>query len=240
MKTIESLKQKSKSIDNEIRKRYPYDADKDFGPICDGIIDFCKYFNAKYRILWILKEPYDKIDKNDNAHGGCWYLRDGINSKKSINDFNLEMYFRMMYVSWGILNNFCAWKEIPHSNKIIRALKSTGIINIKKIPGIKKSRPSVIMQAYREDKDILLNQIEVYAPDILIFGNTFSYFKDDLMTDLESVNLGEGGYLSRYYHGKQLFLPTYHPSLPELKKEENEEVYCNEIIEAVKKWKNRK
>lgn len=60
------------NIDERICKEI-VDPTDDTAPLLDGIINPDLYFNrslTKYRILWILKEPYDDFDKSENPVGG--------------------------------------------------------------------------------------------------------------------------------------------------------------------------
>jgi len=59
--SLQSLKEKCKKID-QLVERTVLSEDDDTFRILDGIIDIEKYYNAKYRIMWILKEPYDESD----------------------------------------------------------------------------------------------------------------------------------------------------------------------------------
>jgi hypothetical protein len=50
-------------------------------PIVDGIIDAEKYLEAKYKILWMLKEPHDEwvtMKKTGQKRNGGWDLAKGI------------------------------------------------------------------------------------------------------------------------------------------------------------------
>jgi hypothetical protein len=245
MGKIEVLKKKCAEIDNEVKKLYSFNTENEINPIFDGIINAELYLKSKIKILWILKEPYDEFDENNNPYGGGWDFKDTLNCKQSKKDFGkgINTFKNMIYVSWGILNDFCSWQDIPDIDEkpqIINSFKSTGFINIKKLPGYKKSPPNVIAKAYRDFKGILHRQINEYSPDVIIFCGTLSKdFRNDLQINLETVE--EAGEFSSYFiKNKKLFISTCHPSTPILKKEENEEEYCDGIINAVKSWTKQK
>ena len=42
-----------------------------------------------------------------------------------------------------------------------------------------------LWEKYDNWRDILWEQIDAYSPDVIIFGNTFEYFKDDFFCDEE-------------------------------------------------------
>ncbi len=208
-------------------------------PIYDGIIDVEKYVQAKYRILWVLKEPYDGKDENGNPFGGGWSIPELVRSKHTIWEFEgggRPTFRPMIYTSWGIFNNFCQWNkmnDVEEDPSMLEALKSIAYINVKKLPGMTESRGSHLQKAYNQDKDLLFKQIECFNPDIVIFGYTISYFLPDLGFRHEDFH--SFGSLKYIIHDKKIYIDAYHPaqrntiSAPE---------YCNDIINAVKLWAN--
>lgn len=232
--TIEELKLKA----DEIKKRIQSEVrstEQDVSPISDGIIDIERYFNSKYRILWILKEPYDDFDDQGNPIGGNWALNDVIRGKEKFSEFEggRRTYLPMIYTSWGILNDFQLWGEMGsvHSDSsMLDALKSVAYINVKKLPGYKTSQPGVIEAAYKENKDVLLQQIETYSPDIIIGGSTlYMFFKDLGLSDSDFIHVDSVDYTIK---DNRIYICAYHPSSFRVK----EEMYCDDIIKAVKVW----
>jgi len=69
---MNELENKAIEIDEIVKSRYPYNQELDISPICDGIINIEQYLKSKYKILWILKEPYDEFDKDGKPCGGGW------------------------------------------------------------------------------------------------------------------------------------------------------------------------
>jgi hypothetical protein len=230
------LKANSEYIDDLVKMQYPWNDSLEIGPILDGIINIDQYKLAKYRILWILKEPYDKQNENGNPCGGGWDLRIILNEKKSIKDFGREkMTFKpMIYVSYGILNNFCTWDEMPEveESKVFETLKSIAYFNIKKLPGFTASPSSVISNAYELNKKILIQQIKLYSPQIIIGGGIMDYFLPDLQIDRNKRVIRKEGSFPYYIKDKQLFISAYHPSsVPRILPEKN---YCDDLISTVK------
>lgn len=77
-------------------------------------------------------------------------------------------------------------------------------------------------------KGILIKQIAIYAPKIIIFGNTFKYFKNDLIgADINPIRSIEG-IVDIYEKDDLKFLDTYHPNQKMVTRGE----YVNSIIEA--------
>ena len=220
---------------NEINKRisgierdYP-----DVEPITDGIIDIEKYLKAKYRILWILKEPYDDFNEDGSPSGGGWNIGEAFRPKKGIEDFagNRATFLPLVYTAWGIFNDFCLWgnmKNLEDDPSMLDALKSIAYINVKKLPGLTASNTSSIGAAYEKHRDILLDQIEYINPDIIIGGSTLSFFLKDFGFAREQMHQNEG--VKYFEKDGRLYIDTYHPA----QRIETQEKYCNDIINTVK------
>lgn len=238
MTTIQELKNRINEINILIEGKIKSDNPETF-PIYDGIIDIEKYFNAKYKILWILKEPYDEIDEAGNPAGGGWSLPQAINQKKTIYEFGREKtsYKPMLYASWGILNNFCLWNEmnnVEDDPSMLYALNSVAYINVKKLPGRTTSNHSVIENAYQKHKEILLKQIEYYNPDIIIGGATLPFFFKDFGF-IENEMLRCNG-LPYIINSNKIYISAYHPAQRTSSTDYSQEAYCDDIINAVKIW----
>lgn len=232
---IQELEQKSNELDDQVRKSIRSDNDQ-IKAIPDGIIDFEKYLNTKFRILWILKEPYDELDGGNNPTGGGWHYREPFIERSSFSEFSggRHTFPPMMYAIHGILNDFCKrsdMKEVDDDPSMYNELKSVAIININKLPSRTKSNESEIAEAYRLHRTILLNQIELYDPQIIIGGYTLQYFFDDLGIRKEEMKriCGSTDY---YIKDSRIFVHAYHPAQTMVTQEQ----YCNDIIEAVRIW----
>lgn len=212
-------------------------------PITDGIIDVSKYLRAKYKILWILKEPYCDVDDAGNPSGGDWSLPEMIASKQSFGEFSggKPTFKPMLYTSWGILNDFCLWSNMRHVEdepSMLEALKSIAYINTKKLPGHTSSAYSVIQQAYHDHKDILLQQLECFNPEIIIGGYTLRNFYGDLnINEQDMVANGSNRYIIK---GGKLYIDAYHPAQRPGTTGVSQEQYCNDIINAAKLWSDQK
>lgn len=216
---------------------------KNLFPIYDGVIDIEKYISAKFKILWILKEPYDDFDKNGKPTGGDWHMREAIIPKTKLLEFKggRNTFEPMIYSTWSILNNFPEWNEMTEIEKapqMIDSIKSIGYINVKKIPGKTASSSTVISNNYNKFKDLLLKQIEYLDPNIIIGGSTLHLFLKDLGVDTKSVNKTKE--INYYYHNGKLLIDAYHPAQRTGNTGVTKEMYCNSIINAVKEWANIK
>lgn len=233
----QTITQKLEALDTAIQE---IECDREQAePIRDGIIDPERYFSAKYRILWILKEPYDRVDDEGNPCGGGWDLKDVINKKNTARDLQQggkNTYTRMTYVSFSVLNGLRNWNDmelIEDDPSMLDALKSIAYINVKKLPGHTTSNETIIAAAYKTNSQLLLRQIDAFIPDVIIGGGTLHHFVADLkLSGLEKCQIGS---LSYYSNNNKLYIQAPHPAVrggtPE---------YCDDIIAAVKWWLQNK
>jgi hypothetical protein len=238
MTTIEDLKNKIDEINKLVNEKIVSDVEDTY-PITDGIIDIEKYFNAKYKILWILKEPYDEFDDEGKPFGGGWGLDEAIRPKQSIHEFTggRPTFKPMIYTSWGILNDFCLWDDMDNVERaptMLDALKSIAYINVKKLPGYTTSHHTVIEYAYHQHKEILLKQIEYYNPDIIIGGSTLYNFYQDLGISRELLQSNDS--VNYIIKDNKIFIEAYHPAQRSGTTGVSQEKYCNDIINSVKIW----
>lgn len=203
-------------------------------PIYDGPVQPEKYFNSKVKILWILKEAYDV---QHNGAGGFEYACH-IGQDELYNNFLKGQRYRatwypIIYISYGILNNFALYDDIPYIEQepsIADIIQSIAVINVNKLAGGTLSNASVINRIYNQNKDLLFHQIKVLQPDITIGGGTLAYFHElfnikDMVAEKSRENT------SYYYNSKQLFIHAKHPA-SRIKGKENfvSEPYVDDII----------
>ncbi|MBU1082517.1 MAG: hypothetical protein KKB59_18670 [Spirochaetes bacterium] len=217
-----------------------YSNNSNIKAIYDGIIDTVKYYTAKYRILWILKEPNDLELKNNIVVGGGWDLCDVIKNiswlDQSKKKNGLTVFRRLSQCSNYILNTN-NYTENYSKEEMWQSFKSTAYINIKKTPGGKNVSNYEIQKAYIECREILHKQIESINPQIIIGCNTLSYFSSYYEFDkkkkiqFNNLKLAKKGY---YINNDKLFIDISHP----LKHGISDMDYLNSIREAVLKWED--
>jgi hypothetical protein len=79
------------------------------------------------------------------------------------------------------------------------------------MPGRRQSSPENSEWCYQQWKPILQKQIETYAPDVIIFGNTFEHFRGDFEKNgLEKLD-GYPGWFEIYKSEGRLLFSAYHP-----------------------------
>lgn len=194
----------------------------DKSPIFDGIIDENEYSKSKIKILWILKEA------NSTGEDDVWDLREAIGNLKT--EFGIkkgwEKTFRkIIYVVNGISKGL-EWDNIPYASDepdIIDELKKIAFINIKKVGGVSVANDNEIQEFYDKSKELLLNQIETYNPDVIIFGNTFKYFENDL--NLNQLN--KFGTCEATAKNNRIYISAYHPGA-----RISEKNYFDDILKA--------
>lgn len=207
---IETIIKKSKEHTAAIEAM----ATNDACTVIDGVISPEHYVKAQPRILWILKEA-----NSDQTAEGWSYLENfqnswWLNDKKCAAISSIK---RVMYASYGILHGLDKeWSEFPwyYEKECQESLKEIAFINIKKVPGGSVSSDNDIQQAYHDNRELIMDQIKAYGPDVVIFGGTLKYF--DITTDFNDIKEQDkqvSDFGNHYYYGdNRLYLYAYHPA----------------------------
>ncbi len=196
--------------------------------ILDGVVNVDEYLNSSRKILWILKEVHSSGDE------GGWNLREALNTLKT--EWGIESgwgktFTPIVYTTYGILNNK-KWDEIPDiadNPEIVDILKRIAFINVKKTAGESSANNEELVEAHKRNKQILLNQIETYNPDIIICGNTFWIIRGDILSpDYEEFNNYP---INVFKSNNRIIIDAYHPNsrITGMSKEK----YCTTIIDAL-------
>ena len=83
-------------------------------------------------------------------------------------------------------------------------------------------------------KDILLEQIRLYAPDIIIFGYTFKFLKEDFQITEKPISTVSGQWnTDAYKKDNMILIDAYHPSRKG--GEDGSYDYVTSIVKAVRK-----
>lgn len=158
-------------------------------PILDGLTNPEMYAKAPIKIMFMLKEAYDYDKKTRTIGSGGWNHTDYLNDKGEY-DYNIitevKTHQRVSMIATGILRGLSydnPQRKVLTEFEVLSDFKSLAWINVGKFPapdGVSTS-PARLRTVYNYWKEILFRQIEEYTPDVIIFGNTFSVFKNDLM-----------------------------------------------------------
>ena len=204
-------------------------------PVYDGIVDVEKYVNGEtFRICWVLKELYDK-------NGGDWYLSEFLSDEKRWRQVAKHpVWKRVIYTTYGIVNDFHDYSDMDYITddpEMVQCLKHIAVINVNKMPAGTTSKDADIAKKYEHNKTLLLRQLEKYNPQIIIFGNTFQHFQNDLaFKDDELTDYYKDVKKPKYIvKNDKLFIDTYHPAVRENTMAEAD--YVQSIIDIAKKCK---
>lgn len=226
-------------LEKEIDTHYKdFEAKESKYIITDGIVDTETYIKSFPKVLWILKEPYDK----DNDGDCRWSLAKLLGDKETFIKAGLhknKTWLPIIYSSYAIHNGMIPWDWIGYPDKdpeVIDALKNIAIINILKIPGATTTSPTKLKVGYNNHKEILLRQISIYNPEIIIGGNTLWHFYKDLCLD-------KGEYNSDYEHdfwlkNGKVYIHCLHTSTTN-RSDEKIQTYVDGITEIIDVWANR-
>ena len=227
--TVEFLKQAQDKIWRDMEEHAKELGYKETEPIYDGICDLSGYLNSKHKIMWILKEPNGQLG-NDMLEKGGWIIPD-----ESFTDpeetASQPTWQVIIYAMYGYLNSlmYDDMDYIHNKIEMAKVMQSIAYLNVSKMPGYNKSIKSHIEQCYTQWKPILNKQIETYAPDVIIFGNTFDHFKNDFENrGLEKIG-NIPGWIDVYKSGQLFLFDAYHPS-------RKGRDYVNTLIEALNKY----
>lgn len=232
---IELLKQESDRIEELIRSGYIDESGRTLA-IPDGIVDVEKYCSSKIKILWILKEPYDDHENGIPIGGGWHFCRDFLKKPNlySVTAKSHPTWHPITYVSFGILNSFMSWDEMSYirENKaMMEVIQEIAVINIKKLPGLSRTNDySNIEASYNRHKEIILDQISSYKPDVIIGGSTLKLLYKDL--DVKQQNISRVGSFEITAQTERLLIHGYHPGQTQIQRKE----YVDTIISSVKDW----
>ncbi|GHT72050.1 hypothetical protein FACS1894110_26200 [Spirochaetia bacterium] len=216
--TDASLAKEQNMIERYIDRFAKEKTTPDAEPMPDGVVDSQKYLEGKYRICWVLKEPYDK--DYDAGEGGGWSVTGALANRDAWSALiRSSTYKPIIYVTHSLLNGLKSYSEVEKwfdENKEAAAecLSSIAVINISKMPGASNSNDADIAQKYEYWRPILFWQLRQYQPQIVIFGNTFQHFQADIGIKDEELIQGQGVSQEVIYVVKDhvLYIWAYHPA----------------------------
>lgn len=160
-------------------------------PIYDGVADAKGYLSARQRLMWILKEPYDGFDETEEPCGGGWTMIKDVEEGKTLAQVaNANPALRnVAYASHAILDGAESYEDeswISDAPKVYeRTLQNIAYVNVGKMPAGRTTSNERLSACYAQWKDILFEQIELYDPETLVFGNTLQCFAPDMGIDLD-------------------------------------------------------
>lgn len=98
-------------------------------------------------------------------------------------------------------------------------LAPISVINLKKTPGKTTSNDSEIDKFAKDDREFIKNQVEIYRPDLIIFGGTGDLFIKNILNLDTSSWTYVSDYLSYLIYNDTIIVNTYHPACRKSKKD---------------------
>jgi len=248
---VEKLKNEIIILDEEIKdiaKNLKQKKEQEDKPekmiIRDGVAFPEKYLSSKIKILWILKESYEK----NGVYG--WHVTGELknNDQKTYKIIHeKKTLWNVCLISFAILHN-CTYEramDVFKANNcdLLDAIQKIGWINLNKIAAKETSNIDLTPQYITWEK-VLKKQIDIYKPDIIICGNTLQYFSNDknyfnFPKDekilFQSIVPNKDKIYCYYPLKDRLYMNIHHPSYPM-----NWNECINEIITVVSDWKKKK
>jgi hypothetical protein len=185
----------------------------------------------------MLKEGYS--GEENNLKYSEFFTDDDLYSD-FFKDNARQTWHPIIYTTYGILNGFKTWQEmndIREQPEMCEVVKQILIINANK--SFSKTGTYTtslnLEEGFERYKDINLKQLELYKPNVLIFGNTFHLYQDLLEIEenhrVQSYTNDEP--INVFIKNKIIYIDAYHPARPMAR-----EKYINPIIKAVKASEN--
>ncbi|MBV7440102.1 hypothetical protein KRX57_01575 [Weeksellaceae bacterium TAE3-ERU29] len=149
--------------------------------IRDGIVNIEEYFNSSKKVMWVLKEPRD----GENSTGGGWSIVDSIREirAKGGSSDSQQTFYPIVATTYALINNIDSLNQEKYNEYRQKSsvLNNIAYVNIQKFPALANSKDREIVEAFEQNSEALLKQIEVINPDVIIFtagGNVFNKFLD--------------------------------------------------------------
>ena len=122
---------------------------------------------------------------------------------------------------------------IRDDKQMAQVLKRIAYINISKMPALTQTDDGQLQELYERWRPILLRQIKVYDPQVIVFGNTFRYFKNDLAAAAGQPDQVYGDHaFHTYVRGGRLLIDAYHPNQRVLPRGE----YVDSLIDIIRSY----
>ncbi len=198
-------------------------------PITDGVYDIEEFLKSSPKVMWILKEPNGQKEDGSLEEGGWSFTEEGFKDLEAVAKVN--SWKPLIYIMYGYLNGYYYddmndVREYPNMAKVMRQI---AYLNVSKMPGYNKSYANDIEHYYHQWKPILDRQLDLYAPDVIIFGNTFAHFKKDFEEKGLEKKYTYPGWIDIYKSNDCLLFDAYHPS-------RKGKEYVDTLIEALNKY----
>lgn len=198
-----------KNITEQENKIFKEWRDSDF-IVKDGIVDKQKFLQTNKKVLVIMKETNDYVNKEEDLRV---FLQNGATWKTWNN------IVRWTYALQNIEKDIdLLWNEISTVNETKRKnqLSTIGSINLKKRPGGSKTNKSELISETKKNNEYLKKQLEIYSDlDFILCGSrdvADEVQKNKLLGDIE-FKQHKDTYVQIAEYGKTLVISYYHPQV---------------------------
>lgn len=204
----------------------------------DGVAYPELYLGSGTRVMWVLKNSYDDSDADGNPVSDGMDIRDWFCDEALDTASHKQIFIKMSLITYCIQNN------IPYSESllndkvhIMQSLKNIALVDLSKLPGGTSISDKDLKKEFFYFKTVFENQIDLYNPNVIIFGNTLHICRDVFpglnYKKPHAVYESNGNCLLRSFLDKsckRLYLEAYHPSYPM-----SYEDYVGTIVNAILK-----
>ena len=167
--------------------------------IRDGIIDEETYDQQSTKILFIAKEANDPGQTE-------WDFRTWWNEQSRVSHAFCR---RLAEWAYGILHGFPPLASIDEPG-LASALRSVAFMNLKKMGGGGSANMEAIENTVKLERALLIEQIEIIAPDIIVGSAGYSRILHHLFSGADFVDSGYDVHIAKW-RGSRI-VDYYHPS----------------------------
>lgn len=173
----------------------------------DGVGDATAYRNAKRHIVFVTKEP-NQLKSGDDLRA------------QLLRGPRYQFGHNLARLAVGLLTEFSVrFEEADRPEPMAQALRSIGLVNLKKVPGTATSDSGEIIAAAHRDRKILRQQFHLLDPEVVVGcgSEVWTALHWLLQTDWDSGDLVRRRVQSL---DGRLVLRAVHPSYPRMSKRE--------------------
>ncbi len=206
-------------------------SNEDIAPITDGVCSIKGYLSSYPKTMWVLKEPVDEIVEGKPSGGGWSITKACIGDKEKYKkNMTVPSWRKMVYIMYGYLHGLKShnMEDVRENWIFANVLEDIAYINVSKMPGMPTSQTTDLWKCFNDWKPILQKQLELYDPDLIIFGNTFKYFESDFK-EIGLERIGMIGGFNCFKKDNCVLIAAYHPGYFGI----STEIYVDGIIEIM-------
>lgn len=235
------LEEAQRLIENEIW-RIPALKNLTSEAIADGVGDPAAYLSSKPRVAWVLKEPYDETC-NGFAFGGGWSIHKDC-FMASDGPWPVSTWQRVIYVMFGFKHNlhYNEMEYVDNDWDMGKVLREVAWINLSKMPFLTASDNLKVKESYQSIwKPIVRKQLDLFVPQVIVFGNTFDLCRDEFIDDweepVERVECDGKCFIEVFRQRDRILLSAYHPGLRYVRGVRNSICfYVDSLIDTIRKY----